>query len=204
VNVRRHGVRSVVVVLVCAAALGCRQDSASPRVVAPQDVARLASVSVGSDVALSGDDVAAVNVVGLQLVALGVPLRAWWSSLNDPAVAPSSWLQNSRGLAADMTATVDQLEATLGPERSPAVREALTPYVPLWREILRALEIVRTGVATNNTDAQLRGTEAYNLARGRIELLDQRRVARVVTAYGRDEARRLLADQGHDLERFVR
>jgi hypothetical protein len=101
-----------------------------------------------------------------------------------------------------MRTTVAQIETELGPGRDRAVRDTYTPYLQRWREILEALDAVRSGVAAHDLAAQQGATDAYNAALGAIRRLDQQRVTRVVDAYGPEEARRALVAQGFDPSAF--
>lgn len=163
-----------------------------------QDAARLASVSVGSDVVLGPDDVTAINVIGLDLQGLAAPLRTWWETLNDPAVTPQAWLADADRLLGDMRSVVAHIEAQLGPGRDRSVRDTYAPYLARWREILAALEALRAGVRADDEAAQQRATAAYNDAVRAVARLDARRIDRVVSVYGRDETRRFLLAQGID------
>jgi len=194
-------VRVLAAVGIVALLVSCSGGSGTATVGAG-DSARLASVTVGSDTVLGPADVTAVNVIGLDLVTLAAPLRTWWDTFADPDVAESAWLARAPRLLADMGVTVAHIERQLGPGRARAVRDTFTPYLQQWREILDALEAMRAGVASGDVGAQQRATDAYNDALGVVRRLDRQRVARVVAVYGRDGAKRALAAQGLDPERF--
>ena len=190
------------VVALCTAGLVVACSAGGPGAVASQDAARLASVTAGSDVVLGTADATAVNVVGLDLVTLAAPLRTWWATFTDPTISESAWLDRAPQLLADMRVTVAHIEQQLGPGRDRVVRDAFAPYLQQWRAILAALEAMRTGVESGDRAAQQRATDVYNDAIGAIGRLDRQRVARVVAVYGREEAKRALAAQGLDPDRF--
>lgn len=162
------------------------------------DAARLASVSIGSDVVLAPADVTAVNVVGLDLQTLAAPLRSWWVGLNDPGLSAADWLPQADRLLADMRTTVAHIESQLGPGRDRTVRDAYAPYLARWRDILTALGALRAAVAVDDLAAQQAATAAYNDAVRAVRRLDEQRVARVVAVYGAAETRRFLLGQGVD------
>ena len=178
---------------------GGRSGAAAP---GADDLARLASVTVGSDTVLGPADTSAANVIGLDLVTLAVPLRTWWATLNDPDVAERVWLERAPQLLAEMRATVSDIERQLGPGRDGAVRATFTPYLQRWREILGVLDAMRAALAVGDVGAQQRAVDAYNDTLAAVRRLDRQRVARVLAVYGRDEATRVLAAQGLDLASF--
>lgn len=142
----------------------------------PSDQQLLNSVMVDSTDVLSDEDSEAVSAIGLELVALGQPLQEWFDDS-----APEDQL------LARMTAAVDRIEDRLTPERAPEVRSTFEPYVATWRRILAALEA---------------GDMAeYDAAVERIRELDDRRIQRVVDAYGEDVARDLLESEAIDPSR---
>lgn len=164
--------------------------------------ARLASVLVASSTVLSAADVAAANAIGLDLVTLEAPLRTWWSTLNDPAVAASTWLGDAPALLDAMSATVDHVDQQLGVGRAPEVRETYGPYVEHWRIVLRSLAALRDAVAADDLTAEQHATSAYNGEIATMRQLDRGRVARVVDVYGHAEATRALKAQGLDPTTF--
>ncbi len=168
----------------------------------PDSAARLASVMVGSSTVLSADDVAAVNAIGLDLVTLETPLRTWWSTLNDPDVAASTWLANAPVLLDAMRATVDHVDQQLGAGRAPTIRDTYGPYVEHWRIILRTLTSLRDAVAADDLTDEQHATAAYNDEISTMRQLDRGRVARVVDVYGHEEAARALKSQGLDPAAF--
>lgn len=184
--------------LACAVLLGACSGAPGAGGAGGEDAARLASVSVGSDVVLDADDVTAINVVGLDLQSLAAPLATWWRTLQDPAVAPADWLVQADRLLADMRTVVGHIADQLGPARDRRVRDAYAPYQARWRDILDALGALRTAVATDDRAAQDRATEAYNVAVLALRRLDEQRIGRVLAVYGPDETRRFLAAQGID------
>lgn len=188
-------------VLLVAMVGGCAGDE-DGAATGTEDAARVASVSVGSDVVLPPADVTAINVVGLDLQTLAAPLRTWWETLNDPAIAPADWLPRADALLDAMRTTVAHIEAQLGAGRDRTVRDTYAPYLARWREILTALGAVRSGVAAGDEAAQQRGADAYNEAVLAIRRLDERRVARVRAVYGEAETRRFLVAQGIDPSAF--
>lgn len=198
--VRRARPAATCAVLVALLAAACGGGSGGAAGTA--DAARLASVSVGSDVVLAPADVTAVNVVGLDLQTLAAPLRSWWVGLNDPERAAADWLPQADRLLADMRTTVAHIESQLGPGRDRTVRDAYAPYLTRWREILAALGALRTAVSLDDLVAQQRATAAYNDAVRAVRRLDEQRVARVVAVYGAAETRRFLTAQGIDPAAF--
>lgn len=142
----------------------------------PSDQRLLNSVMVGSPDVLSEEDSETVSAIGLELVALAQPLQQWFDRS-----APRE------ELLARMTDAVDRIERRLTPERDSDVLATFEPYVAAWRRILDALEAD--------------DLEAYDQAVARIRELDERRIARVVEAYGEEDARRLLESEGVDPNR---
>lgn len=142
----------------------------------PSDQQRLNSVMVGSAEVLSDADSETVSAIGLELVALAVPLREWFDG-----TAPRATLLER------MERAVDRIEGRLTPDRAPEVIATFEPYVNAWRRILAALE---------QDDM-----EEYEAAVARIRELDDRRIQRVVEAFGEDAARELLESEGVDPNR---
>ena len=182
--------------------VGCGSSSAGLDEPGADSVARTASVMVGSEYVLAPDDVTAVKVIGLDLVTLASPLRTWWATFQDPEVDEAAWLTDAPRLLDAMRTTVAHIADQLGPGRDIAVRATFTPYLQQWRLVLDALAAMRAAVRTANVAAQQQATDAYNAAIAAMGRLDAQRVARVVDAYGRDEAKRALAAQGLDPTRF--
>lgn len=147
---------------------GCSDD--------PSDQQLLNSVMVGSAEVLSDADSEVVSAIGLELVALAVPLQEWFDG-----TAPRATLLDR------MERAVERIDARLTPDRAPAVLATFEPYVTAWRRILVALE--------------QGDTEEYEAAVARIRELDDRRIARVAEAYGEEAARELLESEGVDPNR---
>jgi hypothetical protein len=156
-------VAAVVAVLV--AACGDDGHDASP---GQRD---LNSVMVGSYEELPSADSEAVSAIGVELVALGPPLKQWFEPGADHAA-----------LLAQMTEAVDRIERRLTPERAPEVRTTFEPYVEAWRDLLAALD---------EDDA-----DRYENAVGRLQDLDRIRVERVADVYGDDVADDLVKGEG--------
>jgi hypothetical protein len=133
------------------------------------DQREINSIIVGSYDELSTADSEAVSAIGVELVALGTPLQAWFDEPEDRAE-----------LVPQMEAAVDRIEARLTTDRAPEVRATFEPYVEAWRDLLAALEA--------------EDQAAYEEALDRLQLLDQIRIDRVVEAYG-DEVGRSLVEQ---------
>lgn len=142
----------------------------------PSDQQRLNSVMVGSAEVLSDADSETVSAIGLELVALGVPLREWFEGS-----APRETLLER------MERGVDRIEGRLTPDQPPEVLATFRPYVTEWRNVIDALE---------RDDM-----EDYEVAIERLRELDDRRVDRVVEAYGEEVARDLLESEGVDPNR---
>lgn len=185
-----------------AGGVACSGDDAGAPVVSPDDAARLTSVLAGSDRVLPPDDVAAANVIGLDLVTLTGPLTVWWDELNDPAVPETEWLARAPDRLDAMARTVDHMAAQLGPGRAVPVRETYQPYVERWRSMLESLDALRRSVAAGDPAAQQRATDDYNRHVAAIARFDRIRVDRAVAVYGREEAARALRSQGIDPARF--
>jgi hypothetical protein len=142
----------------------------------PSDQRRLNTAMVGAPELLSTDDSEAVSAIGLELVALAQPLEAWFADA-----------QPRDELLVQMTAAVERIERRLTPEVDPSVRSTFEPYVSAWRRILDALE---------------RGDlDDYDAAVASVRELDDRRIERVVQAFGDDTARDLLESEGVDPNR---
>jgi hypothetical protein len=196
----RLAVMAVIGVLVSVVGCGSGRDGlAEP---GAESVARTASVMVGSDYVLAPGDVTAVNVIGLDLLTLATPLRTWWATFQDTEVGEAAWLADAPRLLDAMRTTVSHIADQLGPGRDIAVRSTFTPYLEQWRLVLNALDALRGAVRAANVAAQQQATDAYIAAIAAMGRLDAQRVARVVDAYGRDEAKRALAAQGLDPTRF--
>jgi hypothetical protein len=163
---------------------------------------QLDAVMVGSDRELPTADADLVEIVGLELSTLSVPLDAWWQGLNDPATPTSAWLVTALALLEQMQAIVDRVESRVLSAETTPVRDTFVAYVAQWRTALRALDAVRGATERGDPAVQQKATDEYNAALGRIRGLDQARVDRVVAVYGRDDARRLLASEGLDPSRF--
>jgi hypothetical protein len=168
-RVRMPAIVTLVVFAFGIVVLGCGSDTQTHQ-------QQLNSVMVGSFDVLSRDDSAAVSAIGLELVALGEPLREWFDGTEDHQV-----------LLDRMTAAVDRIEARLTPDRAAAVRSTFQPYVNTWRDILAAL---KAG-----------DISAYDTAVARIRQFDDERIARVVDVYGEEEAQHLLKEEGVDPNR---
>ena len=163
---------------------------------------QLDAVMVGSDRELPTGDADLVDIVGLELSTLSVPLTAWWQGLNDPATPTSTWLAEAPALLVQMRAIVDRVESRVLSAETAPVRDTFVAYVVQWRTALAALDAVRGATERGDSAAQQKATDEYNAALGRIRGLDQARVDRVVAVYGRDDARRLLESEGLDPSRF--
>ena len=142
----------------------------------PSDQRRLNTAMVGAPELLSSADSEAVSAIGVELVALSQPLEAWFADA-----------EPRDELLERMTAAVERIDRRLTPERAPAVRTTFEPYVAAWERILDALE--RDDAAD------------YDAAVTRIRELDDRRISRVVEAFGEDTARELLESEGVDPNR---
>lgn len=193
---------SLVAMVAGMSVVGCGSSGAGLDEPGADSVARTASVMVGRQYVLAPDDVTAVNVIGLDLVTLATPLRIWWATFEDPEVGEAAWLTDAPRLLDAMRSTVAHISEQLGPGRDTAVRATFTPYVQQWNLVLDALESMRAGVRAGNAVAQQQATDDYNASIAKMGRLDAQRVARVVDAYGRDEAKRTLAAQGLDPTRF--
>lgn len=193
---------TLLLAFVLAGLAGCSSSGSTLAEPGADTTARLASVMVDSDTVLGPEDVTAVNVIGLDLVTLATPLRAWWATFNDADVDEASWLATAPQLLDAMRTTVTHIGAQLGPGRDPAVRATFTPYLDQWKLLLDALESMRAAVRAGDLATQQQATDAYNQAIDAMQRFDARRVDRVVDAYGRDEAKRALAAQGLDPARF--
>jgi hypothetical protein len=165
----------------------------------PTGQQRLNSAMVGSDVVLPRQDTRAVSEIGLELVALAAPLEVWWSGLDDPGVP---WLARAPELLDEMSEGVDRIDGRLAPGIHRAVRETFAPYVARWRQLLAALEDLRIAVADADRPARDAAVLRYDRERAAIRRLDEERVARVIAAFGPDEAGRLLREEGVDPGRF--
>jgi hypothetical protein len=146
-------------------ACGDDDTSSSP------DQRALNSVIVGSYDELPADDSAVVSAIGVELVALGAPLQAWF----EPGSDRDALLQQ-------MTAAVDRIDGRLTPERATEVRTTFEPYVVAWRDLLAALDA---------DDA-----DAYERAIDRLRGLDQIRIERVEDVYGEEVTAELLNRDG--------
>jgi hypothetical protein len=166
--VARLAVGVLATVLLGSAAAACGAEGRS-------DQLELNTVMVDATDWLDEEDSDTVSAIGLELVALGVPLREWFDGTEDHDV-----------LLERMTGAVDRIDARVQGAPREEVRATFEPYVNAWRHILDAL-------ATEPYDeaAQAR----YEQAVARIEELDQRRIDRVVEVYGAAEAERLLAGE---------
>jgi hypothetical protein len=164
----RRVIALLATLLLALATAGCSDDVDAPG--AQGDQRQLNSVLVGSYDELSAADSEAVSAIGLELVSLGAPLRAWFDGT-----------EARERLLAQMTAAVDRIEGRLTPERAPEVRTTFEPYVVAWRDVLAALDV--------DDD------DAYEKAVAHIRDLDQIRIDRVADVYGEEEAQRLLQEE---------
>jgi hypothetical protein len=188
---RRFGAVAVLVVL---AAGACSTPATGQQ--------RLNSAMVGSETVLPREDARAVSEVGLELVALAAPLEIWWRGLDAPDVDAAVWLAAAPELLAQMSEGVERIERRLDAARHRGVTETFRPYVVRWKRLIAALEDLRLAVADGDETAGDAAIARYNAERAAIRRLDEQRVARVVAAFGRDEAERLLRSEGADPERF--
>jgi hypothetical protein len=163
---------------------------------------RLDAVMVGSDRDLSERATGLVDIMALELTTLAVPLRVWWETVDDPDTTTARWLAQAPGLLAQMQTIVDRVEDRALSAETESVRDTFVAYVREWRVALRALDAVRGAVARDDAVARATATAEYDASLGRIRVLDRARVERVVAAYGADDARRLLTQEGLDPTQF--
>lgn len=174
---RSPAVASVAVLLAVLLAVlpGCSSDPT------PIDDGVLHAVMLGTDEVLDERSSDAVDAVGLRLRALGPSLGAALE------VAPgngSAAVGAIETLDADVVALAEAVAAA-----PPVVRQGFAGYVEGWQAIA-ASERVRL-TSTDPAEAAA-AAEATAAAVARLQALDAERVARVVAAFGEEEAQRLL------------
>lgn len=161
----------VAAVLACAPACG-----GDPT---PVDDGVLHAVMLGADEVLDERGSDAVDAIGLRLRALGPSLGAVLGA--SPGPRSDEALD---ALDADVAALADAVAGAPAP-----VAQGFAAYVEGWRSVA-ASERVR--LTTDDAAAAAAAAESTAAAVTRLQDLDAERLARVVAAFGEEEAARLL------------
>ena len=147
----------------------------------PIDDGVLHAVMLGTDEVLDERSSDAVDTIGLRLRALGPSLSAVLE------VAPGAGAATP-----DALATLDQDVGALADAVAtapPIVRQGFAGYVDGWQAIAASERVRRTSTDPAEVAAAAEATAA---AVAQLQALDAERIARVVAAFGEDEAQRLL------------
>ncbi len=169
---RRSAAAVLLGVVLLGAVPGC--GSEAPTI----DDGVLHAVMLGTDEVLDERSSDAVDAIGLRLRALGPSLAA---VLETPAGDGTAALD---ALDGEVVALADAVAVA-----PPAVRQGFAGYVDGWQQVA-ASERARL-TAAEPADAAV-AADATASAVARLQALDAERIARVVAAFGEEEAARLL------------
>ena len=150
----------------------------------PIDDGVLHAVMLGTDEVLDERSSDAVDAIGLRLRALGPSLNA----VLEAAPGGDAALDALRTFDDDVAALADAV--TVAP---PVVRQGFAGYVEGWQTVAASERARLLGTDPAEVAAAAEATAA---AVARLQALDAERVARVVAAFGEEEARRLLGFEG--------
>jgi hypothetical protein len=162
------------VALLLAALPSCSSDPT------PIDDGVLHAVMLGTDEVPDERSSDAVDAIGLRLRALGPSL----SAVLEAAPGGDAALDALRTFDQDVAALADAVAVA-----PPVVRQGFAGYVEGWQTIAAS---ERERLTSTDPARAAAATEATAAAVARLQALDTERVARVVAAFGEDEAQRLL------------
>jgi hypothetical protein len=174
VSRRRSATAVLLAAVVLAAAPACASDP--PAI----DDGVLHAVMLGTDEVLDERSSDAVDAIGLRLRALGPSLAA---VLETPAGGEAA-LEALDTFDKDVTALTDAVAVA-----PPPVRQGFAGYVEGWQAIATS---ERVRLTTTDPARATAATEVTAAEVARLQALDAERVARVVAAFGEEEAARLL------------